>query len=94
MTFDEVRGTDDRPLLAAWATSTKPSMLLTSAHNEAYEDVGITGFTSAERQANYIWLATQLNAVMGTSFHVPAPGSEVRYLNASRNRRRSRPAAP
>lgn len=46
-------------------------LLLSSVHPEAFEGDGITGLTTAEREANYRWLAQTINAVAGTSFKVP-----------------------
>jgi glutamine amidotransferase-like uncharacterized protein len=49
------------------------NMLLTSVHLEAYENDGFTGLTTAEREANYRYLAGLVNEVAGTTFLVPAP---------------------
>lgn len=46
-------------------------MLLTSPHYEAYEGIGITGFSTTDRRRSYIWLSGQLNRIMGTGYTVP-----------------------
>ncbi|MBS3075467.1 hypothetical protein J4429_03325 [Candidatus Pacearchaeota archaeon] len=47
------------------------NMLLTSVHPEAYENDGITGLSTEQRERNYIWFANAINDVSGTSFNVP-----------------------
>lgn len=47
------------------------NMLLTSVHLEAYEDDGFTGLSTADREANYKYLARMINEVAGTDFFVP-----------------------
>jgi glutamine amidotransferase-like uncharacterized protein len=46
-------------------------MLLTSVHFEAYENDGISGLSTADREQNYKYLAQQINDVAGTNFIVP-----------------------
>ena len=80
--FDEAFAKDGKPLIGAWKTR-NGRMLFTSAHLEAYEGVGIQGYMSQDRQANYIWLSTHLNGVMGTNFHVPSRSDPILHLNQS-----------
>ena len=47
------------------------NMLLTSVHLEAYENDGFTGLSTADREANYRYLARAINEVAGTDFVVP-----------------------
>jgi hypothetical protein len=47
-------------------------MLLTSVHLEAFENDGISGLSTADREENYKYLANLINRVAGTSFYVPA----------------------
>ena len=47
------------------------NMLLTSVHLEAYENDGFTGLATAEREANYRYLAHSINKTAGTGFIVP-----------------------
>jgi glutamine amidotransferase-like uncharacterized protein len=47
------------------------NLLLTSVHLEAYENDGFTGLATADREANYRYLARLINQTAGTSFIVP-----------------------
>ena len=47
------------------------NMLLTSVHLEAYENDGFTGLATADREANYRYLAHSINTTAGTGFFVP-----------------------
>ena len=47
------------------------NMLLTSVHLEAYENDGVTGLTTADRESNYRYLARLINETAGTGFFVP-----------------------
>ncbi|MGV8152430.1 MAG: BPL-N domain-containing protein [Candidatus Nanoarchaeia archaeon] len=47
------------------------NMLLMSVHAEAFENDGITGLTTEDRTANYIWFANAINSVARTAFYVP-----------------------
>jgi len=47
------------------------NMLLTSVHLEAYENDGFTGLSTADREANYRYLASMINDVAETTFYVP-----------------------
>jgi len=47
------------------------NMLLTSVHLEAYENDGFTGLVTADREANYRYLAHSINETAGTGFFVP-----------------------
>lgn len=53
------------------AVITSGKLLLTSVHLEAFEGDGITGLTTADREANYVYLAGLINRTAGTSFLVP-----------------------
>jgi glutamine amidotransferase-like uncharacterized protein len=79
LVFDEAQAKDGKPLIAAWTTADE-KMLLTSAHMEAYEDIGIEGYMPQDRQMNYIWLANSLNKVMGTSFRVPTRDEPISFV--------------
>jgi glutamine amidotransferase-like uncharacterized protein len=48
------------------------NLLLTSVHLEAYENDGVTGLATAEREANYRYLARLINQTAGAGFFVPA----------------------
>lgn len=47
------------------------NMLLTSVHLEAYENDGISGLATADREANYRYLARLINSTLETGFFVP-----------------------
>ncbi len=67
-TFADIGG--GLPAVIAWN-----KILLTSVHLEAFEGDGITELTTADREANYAYLAGLINRAGGTAFQVPSgPG--------------------
>jgi len=64
-TFADIGG--ELPAVIVWN-----KILLTSVHLEAFEGDGITELTTADREANYAYLASLVNRTAGTTYEVPS----------------------
>lgn len=67
-TFADIGGA--LPAVIAWNR-----ILLTSVHLEAFEGDGITELSTADREANYAYLAGLINRIAGTTFDI-VPGAD------------------